>query len=130
MIKITLQLYPVVRPDFIVEFIKMIIWIASYPKSGNTWVRSLLGSYLYSDTGIFNFDLLKKINNFLTKTILNILYKIFQIQKRYLIIGLLLKIESIYLTKIKLFSLKRIVLYVPIKITHSQIKIILKLLFM
>ena len=45
----------------------MIIWIASYPKSGNTWVRSLLGSYLYSDTGIFNFDLLKKIKQFPSK---------------------------------------------------------------
>ncbi len=55
------------RPDFIVEFIKMIIWIASYPKSGNTWVRSLLGSYLYSDNGIFNFDLLKKIQQFPNK---------------------------------------------------------------
>ena len=65
--EIALQLRPVVRPDFIVEFIKMIIWIASYPKSGNTWVRSLLGSYLYSDTGIFNFDLLKKIKQFPSK---------------------------------------------------------------
>ena len=65
--KIVLQLRPVVRPDFIVEFIKMIIWIASYPKSGNTWVRSLLGSYLYSDNGIFNFDLLKKIQQFPSK---------------------------------------------------------------
>ncbi len=42
----------------------MIIWIASYPKSGNTWVRSLLSAYLYSDDGIFNFDLLKKIQQF------------------------------------------------------------------
>ena len=65
--KIAPQLHPVVRPDFIVEFIKMIIWIASYPKSGNTWVRSLLGSYLYSDNGIFNFDLLKKIKQFPSK---------------------------------------------------------------
>jgi len=46
----------------------MIIWIASYPKSGNTWVRSLLGSYLYSDNGIFNFDLLKKIQQFPSKS--------------------------------------------------------------
>ena len=45
----------------------MIIWIASYPKSGNTWVRSLLASYLYSDNGIFNFDLLKKIQQFPSK---------------------------------------------------------------
>jgi len=42
----------------------MIIWIASYPKSGNTWIRSLLTSYLYTDNGIFNFDLLRKISQF------------------------------------------------------------------
>jgi len=42
----------------------MIVWIASYPKSGNTWIRSLLTSYLYSNDGLFNFDLLKKINQF------------------------------------------------------------------
>jgi len=45
----------------------MIIWIASYPKSGNTWVRSLLSSYLYTDDGIFNFDLLRKIGQFPSK---------------------------------------------------------------
>ena len=45
----------------------MIIWIASYPKSGNTWVRSLLSAYLYSNDGIFNFDLLKKITQFPSK---------------------------------------------------------------
>ena len=42
----------------------MIIWIASYPKSGNTWVRSLLSAYLYTDDGFFNFYLLNKINKF------------------------------------------------------------------
>jgi len=41
----------------------MIIWLASYPKSGNTWIRALLSSYLYSD-GKFNFDLLNKIDSF------------------------------------------------------------------
>ncbi len=45
----------------------MIIWIASYPKSGNTWIRSLLSSYLYSDNGVFNFDLLEKIQQFPSK---------------------------------------------------------------
>jgi len=45
----------------------MIIWIASYPKSGNTWVRSLLSAFLYSDNGIFNFDLLDKIKQFPSK---------------------------------------------------------------
>ena len=42
----------------------MITWIASYPKSGNTWVRSLLIGYLYSKTGKFNFNLLGKIPHF------------------------------------------------------------------
>ena len=45
----------------------MIIWIASYPKSGNTWVRSLLSGFLYSDSGIFSFDLLDKIQQFPSK---------------------------------------------------------------
>ena len=45
----------------------MIIWIASYPKSGSTWVRSLLGAYLYSVDGVFNFSLLKKILKFPSK---------------------------------------------------------------
>ncbi len=45
----------------------MIIWIASYPKSGNTWVRSLLSAYLYSEDGNFNFNLLKKILKFPSK---------------------------------------------------------------
>ena len=42
----------------------MIIWLASYPKSGNTWLRALLSSYYYSENGIFQFDLLKKIKQF------------------------------------------------------------------
>ena len=42
----------------------MIIWIASYPKSGNTWVRSLLSSYYFSEDGSFDFKLLKNIKQF------------------------------------------------------------------
>ena len=41
-----------------------ILWIASYPKSGNTFMRSLLSSLIYSDDGEFNFSLLKKIKQF------------------------------------------------------------------
>ena len=55
----------------------MIIWITSYPKSGNTWVRSLLVSYLYSDNGVFNFDLLKKIQQFPSKQYLKFFLKDF-----------------------------------------------------
>ena len=42
----------------------MIIWCASYPKSGNTWVRAIITSLLYSEDGIFNFDMLKNISLF------------------------------------------------------------------
>ena len=42
----------------------MIIWIASYPKSGNTWVRALLSYYYFSKKEDFNFDILKHIPNF------------------------------------------------------------------
>ena len=42
----------------------MIIWLASYPKSGNTWVRSFLSAYYYSLEGNFDFKLLKKIRQF------------------------------------------------------------------
>ena len=45
----------------------MIIWLASYPKSGNTWVRSIISSLVYSKDGIFNFELLRKIQQFPNK---------------------------------------------------------------
>ena len=38
----------------------MIIWVASYPKSGNTWLRALLSSYFYSHDGNYNENLLKE----------------------------------------------------------------------
>ena len=41
----------------------MIIWIASYPKSGNTWVRSFLTNY-FSGSSEFNFGQLDKIQRF------------------------------------------------------------------
>tara|TARA_B100001248_G_scaffold118555_1_gene88631 strand:+ start:6078 stop:6929 length:852 start_codon:yes stop_codon:yes gene_type:complete len=43
----------------------MILWIASYPKSGNTWVRSLICSYYYTNDGVFTDDaILKNIGQF------------------------------------------------------------------
>ncbi|MBI28822.1 MAG: hypothetical protein CMI95_02880 [Pelagibacteraceae bacterium] len=41
-----------------------IFWIASYLKSGNTWVRSFLSSYLFTKDGSFDFHTLKKIQQF------------------------------------------------------------------
>ena len=42
----------------------MIIWIASYPKSGNTWVRAFLATYMFSEDLNFSFKNLEKINQF------------------------------------------------------------------
>ena len=42
----------------------MIIWVVSYPKSGNTLVRAILTSLIYSEDGNFNFNLLKKIDQY------------------------------------------------------------------
>ena len=39
----------------------MIIWLASYPKSGNTWVRSFLTSILYANEGNINLNDLNKL---------------------------------------------------------------------
>ena len=43
---------------------RMILWLASYPKSGNTWLRCLLSSYYYTKNGEFKFDLLNNIPQF------------------------------------------------------------------
>ena len=42
----------------------MIIWLASYPKSGNTLIRSMLSAYLFSKDGVYNFDIIKNIRHF------------------------------------------------------------------
>ena len=42
----------------------MIIWLASYPKSGNTFLRSLLSSYFFTNDGVFNFEVLNTIKQF------------------------------------------------------------------
>ncbi len=44
--------------------LKNLFWIASYPKSGNTWMRAILTSLFYSEDGIFDFKLLPKIDQF------------------------------------------------------------------
>ena len=42
----------------------MFIWLASYPKSGNTLVRSMLAAYFFSEDGIYDFDQIKNIQQF------------------------------------------------------------------
>ena len=43
---------------------KGILWIASYPKSGNTFLRFLISALLYSKDGNFKFDIIKNIKQF------------------------------------------------------------------
>ena len=42
----------------------MIVWLASYPNSGNDFVRSLLSSYIFSKDGNFNMELIQNIDEF------------------------------------------------------------------
>ncbi len=49
----------------------MIIWISSYPKSGNTYVRSFLSTYYFTNDGLFYFELLKFIEQFHDKHFYN-----------------------------------------------------------
>ncbi|MDB4594405.1 sulfotransferase domain-containing protein [Candidatus Pelagibacter sp.] len=42
----------------------MIIWLASYPKSGNTLLRSMISSYFFTKEGKFNLKILNNINQF------------------------------------------------------------------
>tara|TARA_B100000674_G_scaffold59668_1_gene41411 strand:+ start:120 stop:974 length:855 start_codon:yes stop_codon:yes gene_type:complete len=42
----------------------MIFWIASYPKSGNTWLRALISSYYYTSDGVFTENIIKNIGQF------------------------------------------------------------------
>ena len=46
----------------------MIIWLSSYPKNGNTWLRSLISAYYYTNDGLFFGDQqLKNIGQFPVK---------------------------------------------------------------
>ena len=42
----------------------MFVWLASYPKSGNTLVRSMIAAYFFSQDGKYNFELIKNIKQF------------------------------------------------------------------
>ena len=47
----------------------MIIWLASYPKSGNTWIRSFISALYYNIEGKNDFSNLKEIKQFPTRSI-------------------------------------------------------------
>ena len=82
----------------------MIVWLASYPKSGNTWIRSIISSLLYSKDGDFNFELLKKIQQFPEKKFFKDIIKEFssfdEIKKNWILAQDKINFEN----KIKLFK--------------------------
>ena len=40
---------------------KKCFWLSSYPKSGNTWLRLIIGGLFFTESGkIENFEILKK----------------------------------------------------------------------
>ena len=43
---------------------KKIFWIASYPKSGNTWMRAIISSLFFTSNGKFTFNYLGYIQSF------------------------------------------------------------------
>ena len=82
----------------------MIIWLASYPKSGNTWVRSMITSLLYSEDGNFDFRLIGKIDQFPEKKYFKDLIKDFndfqEIYKNWIVAQDKINLDG----KIKLFK--------------------------
>ena len=78
----------------------MIIWIASYPKSGNTWLRALISTYFFSKDGTFNDDLLKNIDQFPTsqyfKNFNHDIYSIYGAGKGGRTLDLLVGNETLY----------------------------------
>ena len=41
-----------------------IIWISSYPKSGNTWMRYLIANYFFNSERKFDQKIIKSIKKF------------------------------------------------------------------
>ncbi len=74
--------------DSFIYCLLMIIWIASYPKSGNTWIRSFITSLLYSNDGTNDFSNLDKIKQFpdrsLFKNFVNDFQNIEEVYKNWL----------------------------------------------
>ena len=66
----------------------MIIWLASYPKSGNTLIRAILTSLIFSEDGIVDFKNLHRISNFSNGFFLKNLPPTIKISWRHQNIGL------------------------------------------
>lgn len=78
----------------------MIIWLASYPKSGNTWVRSLIASILYSEDGEHSFENMDKIKQYPLRNQFKNLISDFHNTNKIKKIGFSLKMKSILIKKL------------------------------
>ena len=67
---------------------KKIIWLASYPKCGNTYLRAFLSHYIYDHSSHFSFENLKKINRFESKETFAIANKFISNENNYIIYSL------------------------------------------
>ena len=63
---------------------KKINWIISYPKSGNTWLRAIMSSFLFTTDGVFNLGLLKLIEQFEKKKWFNFVLNVDEISNKKL----------------------------------------------
>ena len=82
----------------------MIIWLASYPKSGNTWIRAMLSALLYAENGCFDIRHLQKIPQYPTrkdfKDLVNDRKNIKEIMKHWITTQNILNLDN----KIKFFK--------------------------
>lgn len=45
------------------ESARTLVWLASYPKSGNTWLRAFLANYFFATDGPADFELMSRISS-------------------------------------------------------------------
>ena len=65
----------------------MIMWLASYPKSGNTWIRALLTNYLYNENYKENaFSKLDMIKSFPQKYAFKGIVDELELEKNYMVL--------------------------------------------
>ena len=87
---------------------KKIFWIASYPKSGNTWIRAIIASLFFSNDGLFKFELFKNIPNFERK-------------ENYKFVKSLNKSDYIKLNNLKIVSKYRLEAQKRVEINHGNV---------
>ena len=98
----------------------MITWLSSYPKSGNTWIRSIISALLYTNDGIFNLELLKKVKQFPNKRnfegLTNKFTNIYELKKHWLEAQRRINLDG------KVKFLKHIIYYVKLKMIDLLIE--------